>query len=277
MGAISALSDTGGALLRNPVLFGGALVIAVVGTTANAVANFVPVVGLLVGLLYFFVEPLFAGGLLGMANDAVAGSTTFGAFWEHGKANYVDLLVARLVLGVVTFVAAIALAVALVLVVGLSATPPPGTGTDPAAAVDAVGGSVLAAAGLYLVALLVALVVGLVIQFYPAAIVVGDAGPLESFGYSYRLFRAHPLSVVGYSVVSAVVLVAVVAAFVGVASVTLGGVGALTAAGGTSEAAARGSLAAGLLVVAVAAFVLRALQLGALRTYYVAFVRSVAS
>lgn len=125
-----------------------------------------------------------------------------------------------------------------------------------------------------LVSGLAAAVVGLAIQFYPAAIVVGDAGPIRRFGYSFELFEEHFASVLGNSVVVKLVwsvwLVVVYLAIL----LAFGGVGAVTSAASGTETASMGPLLAGLLLVVVA---VRTIEIALLRTYHVAFVRSVTS
>jgi hypothetical protein len=99
MGAIDAFDVMTDAVSRNPILLGAAAVIGVASTVLNT-AGQIPLVGLLVGLLYFLVEPYLAGGFLGMANQAVSGDTSFDDFTTSASDHYSDLLVARLVVAI---------------------------------------------------------------------------------------------------------------------------------------------------------------------------------
>lgn len=272
MGAISALSDAGDALGRNPVLFAGALVLGVAGAAVRATPPIdgpVPYPGLLVLAGFVLVEPFLAGGLLGMADEALSGSTSLGALWRHGAGNYLHLLVARVVVGVVA-----AVVVGAVLVGGfyLGTAAVPESGQVPAGMHNPMAGFVELLVSAFIVAVVVGpLVVAghVLLQFYPAGVVLADEGALGSFRYSLRLVRDHPLSVLGYTL-AAFVGGAVLAVVTGFFAGPFGGDGPtslLVVPTGT------GSLrfAAG---VVLAGSVARTVRIGLLRTYYVAFVRS---
>lgn len=274
MGAISALSDTASALGRNPVLFASAAVLGVAGAAVQATGlagGPVPYSGLWLLAGFAVVEPLLAGGLLGMADEAVSGRTSPDAFWTHAVENYVDLLVARLV--VATAVAAVAgVAVAAALALGVSLVPDPGGGQsmhDPLAGlVPLLTGTVVVVAVLGPPVVL-AHVLG---QFYPAGVVVADAGALGSFRYSARLVVEHPLAALGYTLVAFVAGVALLGATQVVA-------GPLVAGAAVRPMVAPTAVGSPAAVVAFAVVVggARAVRIGLLRTYYVAFVRSVGS
>ena len=270
--AIDAFGLTGGALKRNPVLVGAALVVAVASAISGVASNAIPVVGALVGLVFFFVEPFLAAGYLGMANAAVDGDTGFGTFVDAGSEHYLRLLGARLLTAAATFVYVLVLAIVLVFVVGLGAGSLGGTGAggpEPGALLGALGA---VAAVVVVLSLVVFLVAGFLIQFHPAAIVMAEAGIVESFRYSYTLATDNFLSALGYSV-----LVAVVGALISGASLLVGGGGVLASAsavGGVADSPT-GAMATGLAALGVVNLLGTLFSVAVLRTYYVSFVRSV--
>ena len=204
MGPLAAASRTLSAVKRNPVLFVVALAIAL-GSGAVTAAWQIPYAGVFVGLLFgiafFFVEPFLSGGLLGMGREALRGETEMETFVETGKRVYLRLLAARLFVWVASivyfglfFVVAI-LALVAFLVVGA------GVGADADAALAAIGllAVLLFLGGLALVTVIYYLI-GFVVQFHPAAIVVEDVGLVESIKRSVSLVRSNLLGAVGYTV-----------------------------------------------------------------------------
>lgn len=208
MGAISALSRTGDALQRNPILFAAGAIVALEGAVVSTGYQ-LPVGGVLVGgflsLVFLFVEPFLAGGLLGMGSGALGGSTDFDRFVDAGKEYYTRLLGARLLTIGVTIaywlVGAVVMVVLVVFVAGFqggsggpaAGAPSPTPGVDPLALVLLLGGA------LFFVLLYYA--AGFLVQFHPAAIVLEDEGLIDSFKRSYRVVRSEPLSALGYSVI----------------------------------------------------------------------------
>lgn len=281
MGAIDAFRVTGDVLSRNPVLLAGAAVIGVGAMTLQAFNSLpVPFLGLLVGLLYFFVEPLLAGGYLNMVNEGVDGAAGFDDFTDGARENYVDLLAARLItlapLLVYSFVAAVVFFVVFgVAMMGAAGSP----GADPGAGSNAMLGAVGIASVVFAVVLIgLPLLPGFLIQFYPAAIVVGDASALESFRYSYRLVREYPVSALGYTAFAALLGLVGFAVTTGAALLTGAGGSALQSAlAGSAEGAAlgvAGSILVQVVALSIAAFVVRTALVFVGRTYYVSFVRS---
>lgn len=275
MGALDAFDVMTDAVSRNPVLFGAAAVIGVASTVMNA-AGQIPLVGLLVGFLYFFVEPFLAGGYLGMANEAVSGETSFGTFTEAGKENYGDLLVARLLVAAVLIAYLVVVTVLAAFVVGMGvAGATGGAGGEPtlsSSAMSAIGVlGIVVAVGAF-----VAYAVPYVfLQFYPAAIVIGDAGPVESFRYSFALVKANFVSVLGYTAIAfALGLLLLVPTILGGQSQV-----AARALGRAATDSVAGGVVSGFLtriVVFVATFVVvKTIVVAVVRTYYVSFVRSV--
>jgi hypothetical protein len=275
MGAtIDALGVTGDALRRNPVLVAGAAVLAVGTTVSQVSSNLVPLLGGLVGLLYFFVEPLFTGGYLGMANQAVDGRTNFDAFVQNAKDNYLRLLGARLLLLAVFLAFGIVLVIVSAVVGAgiIGSLGEAGGGADPGQVAGLAGAAGLAFLGIFLVAGLLFLVAAFLLQFYEAAIVLADAGVVESFKYSYRIVADNVVSALGYSLLVVVVSLALQ----GVTLVAGGGGFVLAAAqGGAGSDPGTASLGAGIAIFTAVTAVVTLVSVTLLRTYYVAFVRSV--
>jgi hypothetical protein len=278
MGAIDAFDVMTDAVSRNPILLGAAAVIGVASTVLNT-AGQIPLVGLLVGLLYFLVEPYLAGGFLGMANQAVSGDTSFDDFTTSASDHYSDLLVARLVVAIPFVIYLVLVSLVGGLIVGLGAMGMgggTGTGTEPTAASPELMGAV---GVIGLVVLLAAFVIYAIpfffLQFYPAAIVIGDADPMESFKYSYKLVKANIVPALGYTAI------AFVAGLVLLVPSILSGQGQVVgrALGQAATDSAAGGFVSGffarLVVFAVTFLVCKTLVVGVLRTYYVAFVRSI--
>jgi len=270
--AIDALGLTGDALRRNPVLVAGAAILALGATVSQVASNLIPLVGGLLGLLYLFVEPLLTGGYLGMANQAVDGDTGLDGFVQNAKDNYLRLLGARLLVFGVAIVVAIALVIVFaVLGAGILGSLDTAAGGEPGSAVGAAAGAAsLAILGLFLVVVLLFLLVAFLLQFYEAAIVLADAGVIESFRYSFQLVRDNVVSALGYSV-----LVVVASIVFQVLTLVAGGGGALLALASAGETPGNVAIGASFGIFAVTVFVSTLLSVLLFRTYYVAFVRSV--
>lgn len=279
MGAVSALRTTGGALARNPVVFVGAFLVALLSILTQ-VPQFAaqtlssPVVSLLVSLLVpilaFFLTPFLVAGLLGMATEAVVGETSLWTFIQVGKARYVTLLLATLLYTVLSIVFAIGF-----LIVGFIVVVAVGVGFgggDP-------GIAALAVIALVVLALVVAFLLFMFfLQFYGVAIVVEEAGIVDSFKRSYRVVRRNLLSTLGYNVIAFLVLLLVaIPAFAVVAGtlVVTGGVPSAPTPPTPAGAPAEGfdlplaTIAVGVLGL----FVVQTLTSAINRTYSVAFYR----
>jgi hypothetical protein len=194
MAAIQALRESLSALGRNPVLFLVGLLYGVVLLPQQATQFAgVPAVPTLLQILTFFVTPFVVAGLLGMADEALDGETSFSTLTRVGKARYVPLLVGNLIEFALTLafgiLAAIVGAVLAVVVLGSGGNA--GVGVVAALVVGAV--------------VLLFFLVYFFIQFFPVAIVVGEADAVDGFTESYRLVRNNVVSTLGYSVISFVV------------------------------------------------------------------------
>ncbi|UPV73849.1 hypothetical protein M0R89_15045 [Halorussus limi] len=203
MGATSALSTTGRTLKRNTALFAAAFVLTVISLAPSGVNALLPpvmagLVSLLLSGVSLFVTPFFMGGLLSMADEGLSGTTRLGTFVRGGKANYVRLLGAMVLFGVlltvVGFVVLVVGAVVGAVVFGISA----------GAAGQSLAGSGVSVVFLVLLVLLGALAFLLpvfVFQFYAAAVVVSDLGIVDSFKRSAAVVRRNLVSTLGYTVV----------------------------------------------------------------------------
>ena len=195
MAALKALPPAVRALLRNPILV---VVVGLFGLVQLPQLAFQPtqpilaaVVSLVLTGVMIFVVPFFQGGLLGMADEALAGSTDLGTLVAAGKANYVTLLLGYLAVFAVNVVFGVVVMFAVIVGgIGLFG----GNGQPGIAALGVVG----VLGGLIVLAYLL---IGFFIQFYAHAIVLSDSGLAGGFTRSMGLVRRHLLSVVGYSLV----------------------------------------------------------------------------
>lgn len=241
MAVLNALRQTPGALQRNPVLFVPVLVIVLFQVPQLLLQAVNPLIASVVSaglsLVFVFVLPLFQGGIIGMADEALDGRTSLDRFLTDAKANYVSLLVAYLVvlavnfvLGIVTFFVAVVGGVAVF--------------TD---AAGGVGLGVLVGLGVVVAALgLAYLLFVFFIQFYGQAIVLNDLDAIEGIKHSVAVVRRNLLSALGYSV-----LVGVLG---GLAGLVFGGASMLLSPRSTGvvsvpEVSVAGAIAVMLLVV----------------------------
>lgn len=195
MGAISAAKHAGSALARNPILFLVATAFAIVQLPQILLQwSGLPLVASLLNLATVVVVPFLIGGIYGMAEEGLDGTTSLTTFVRAGRENFVSLLVAAiffaLAVFVVAFVAIIVVVFVTLLTVGISGIE---GGVSPTALV------VPALVGFAFFLLYLATVVFL--QFYEAAIVVDDADVLDSLKRSYRFVRGNLLSTIGFTVV----------------------------------------------------------------------------
>ena len=253
--AIRALRPAVAVSRENPIYLAVALVTLAVSGLGSLLARHVPVVGELLNSV--LVTPALAALMIGMAAAGLASdAASIGDGVESLRSSYRSLVGAYVVLfgAVVLVIVAWLLEVGLVVALGGgidlgalftassrtslgAATDSAALGVEPAPMSPATAGLVLL---FTLLALAIALVGGIVVQFFDVAIVVDGASALSSFGDSWRLFRESPVSVLGYSVLRMVPVA------------TAGGVVAGAYVLGGSVA---GSLGAALLALLVAAVV----------------------
>jgi hypothetical protein len=195
MAALQSLPQAVKAVARNPILVA---FVGVVGVVQLLQLLFQPAQPLLaaavsLGMTGFFIlaVPFFQGGIIGMGEEALSGRTGARRFVSAGRANYLRLLVAYVIVFAVNFVLSIAVTVAAIIGgIGLYAS-------DGAASLAALG--TVAVVGLLFV--LAYLLITFFIQFYAHAIVLGETGLVTGFRRSVSLVRRNILSVLGYSLV----------------------------------------------------------------------------
>jgi len=196
MAVLNALRRTPGALRRNPVVLVPILVILLVQVPQLALQAVNPllssVVSLGLTLVFLVVLPVFQGGLIAMADEALDGRTSLQMFVDEGKANYVPILVAYLALVAVNFALGM-VAFFIVLSGGLFVI---GSG-----GLDSANIVVLAVIGLIVaVVVLVYLVALFFVQFYGQAIVLEDRGAVDGLKRSVSVVRQHLVSTLGYTI-----------------------------------------------------------------------------
>jgi hypothetical protein len=199
MAVARALQAAGGALRRNSSIVGVVLAFMLaqlpvqfaqlLGPTAAVAASGVTVV------LSLVLVPFVFAGMLGMAAEALDGTTSLGTFVAAGKRHYTSMLVAYglLLVGAIVFgiVSSILFAV---VSVGVFAPLASGGALNPS--------TFGIVAPVVLVAFVLLWFLPLFfVQFYGQAIVLDGAGALGGFKRSVGVVRRNLLSVFGYSVV----------------------------------------------------------------------------
>ena len=191
MGVLQALQRTPGALKRAPGLLVPQLIVFVLLLPQLLLQSAAPLLSSLVSLgvsgIFLVVTPFIQGGMFGMADEALRGRSSLSRFFADGKSNYVQLLIAYVLLLVVNGVLGVV-------------------------AVFAGVGALLGHDTTGLVLLAVVAVVGLLyllvtffVQFYGQAIVVDGESAIAAFARSYRVVRANLLGTIGYLVVAVLV------------------------------------------------------------------------
>lgn len=196
MAVLNALHRTLSALRRSPVLFVPILVVSLlqmlqlVLRPSNPLLN--SVVSLGSSIVFIVITPFIQGGLVAMANEALDGHTALQTFINDGKANYVSLLVAYLVLMAINFV----LGIIVFFVALFSGALFLGVGSLESAniaALAAIGIIVAIIALLYILAFFF-------FQFYSQAIVLDDKNAIDGLKHSVSVVRQHIVSTLGYSI-----------------------------------------------------------------------------
>lgn len=265
MVVLTSLRSAIAGLARNPVLFVAAGILALVQLPQFVAQAFDPLVAGLISIAFSLalvvLMPFFQAGLFGMAEEALSGRTRFGTFLSAGRAHYVSMLVAYLLLlaAVVAFGIVVLVVAALFLVFVLGSGGP--LFENPATL--AVGGVLAAAVAV------VYLGVVFFVQFYGQAIVVDDVGAIDGYRRSVRSVRRNLLATFGYSLLA------------GVFGLLFGGLAALAAMLLTPEQATVLSLPTlspgGTAAVAVLLVVLTTLSTAFFMTFSVAFYRGISS
>lgn len=209
MSALKALPRAIGLVGRNPVVVLPAVLLAALSTTNVATQLGPPnvvlaVVQLFVALAQFLIVPFTAAGLYGMLNEGRTDSASLGAFWRTGKEYFLYLLGANLIVGVLYAVLGGLVAVGVLAAIGFGSIEAIVNGAPPLEAIGTTGTAAIA------VGFLLLLVVQLFVQFYDAALVLGDAGFFGSISRSVGLVRDNIISAVGFTVINQVVGLAIV-------------------------------------------------------------------
>ncbi|ADE02149.2 DUF7847 domain-containing protein [Haloferax volcanii] len=191
MGVLQALRRTPGALKRAPGLLVPQLIVFALLVPQLLLQSSYPLVSTLYSLgisaVFLLVTPFIQGGMFGMADEALTTRSSLSRFVADGKANYLSLLIAYVLLLVVNGVIG---------AVGVAA------GFGAFLTHGSIGTAFI---GLAAIAGLLYLVVAFFVQFYGQAIVIDGASAIDSFKRSYRVVRGNLLATVGYMLLALVI------------------------------------------------------------------------
>jgi len=197
MGALKALQRSPGALARNPVLVIPVLVIGLLQLPQLLLQATNPLlaslVSLVISLVFVLVMPFFQGGIIGMADEALDGRTRLQSFIADGKANYVRMLIAYILLLVIGFVLFIVFFI-ISFVLSILVLP----------TLDFSGFAVGVMGLVFVISYVPMLLLVFFVQFYGQAIVLGDEGSMDGIRRSVSLVRENLLSTFGYSIIGAI-------------------------------------------------------------------------
>ncbi|RQG90411.1 DUF7847 domain-containing protein [Natrarchaeobius chitinivorans] len=222
--AISSFQEAIGTVLEHPTLIAGIGVTSMIGMFLYMFIAYIPFVGMFVA---WIIPALMLAAVLTMAYEGVRGTPSFDHLVNGLEDSAVPMILAFLLLMAVYMVAGFGFAivfVALIFAGAMSAdsAADAGAGADPAM-FEALGLGIIA---LFVITFLVIFLVGIIIQFFDAAIVVGDAGVVDAFKASWGVVRSNPISVLGYTLMRIVIgYVPVIVAGI------LAGIGALIGSG----------------------------------------------
>lgn len=193
MAALQSLPQAVNAVTQNPILVALVGLFGVIQLPQLLLQPSQPLVAAVVSLVMtgflILAVPFFQGGIIGMADEALGGQTRVGRLVSSGKANYVSLLVAYVIIFAVNVVFGIVATVAAIFGgIGLYAS-------DGAASLAVLG--TVAVVGLLFV--LAYFLITFFVQFYAHAIVLSNTGLVAGSKRSISLVRRNILSVLGYS------------------------------------------------------------------------------
>jgi len=208
--ALEAIGDTTTLLRHNRVILTGGAALTIGAAVVWAGLSLVPLVG---PLLWALVLPAVMTGLLGLVYAGRNGDADYDDVVSGVSENYLSYLGANAIIAVVTLIFGIFAAI-VILIVGRGARAGVTDGTlgEPEPGIIAGLDVMLLVLGLF--ALLLAVVVGFLVQFFDVAIVVDDAGSASCFLRSVALVRSAPGSVVGYTLIRAAIVSVVVVPYV---------------------------------------------------------------
>lgn len=195
MAALRSLRPAVDALVRNPILVVLVSLYGLVQLPQFALQSSQPLLAAVVSLgltgVFILVIPFVQGGLLGMADEALDDRTGWGTFVAEGKANYVNLLLAYLVIFAINLVFGFVAFLAILL---------GGVGVFAADGGFGLAGLIVIAV-IGLLAVLAYLLVWFFMQFYAHAIVLSDTDLVVGFKRSIGLVRRNLLSALGYTLI----------------------------------------------------------------------------
>ncbi|WP_029601958.1 DUF7847 domain-containing protein [Halococcus hamelinensis] len=194
MGAIAAIGEAVDAVRRNPVIILVTLLFGLLQIPQLLSSSLTTDIGLVVSglfsLVLVFVLPFYFGGIVGMVAEALDGKTSLRTFLREGRANYVSIFGAYLLLGVAMVVYFVAIAV----VGGVGGFFAVGIGQSGGAG----AGSLLALVGIVLLLFVLLFAFSFFVQFFGQAIVLDGKGAVGGFKKSIRVVWGNKLSTLGY-------------------------------------------------------------------------------
>ncbi|WP_330633047.1 DUF7847 domain-containing protein [Halocatena halophila] len=200
MVVIDAFTESIDAVRNNPILVAVPILLVLAMIPFGIVAAIGQIIFFIFSFFWMLLNIAFftyaIGGLLGMCNEALDGSTSLSTFLDEGKANFVDVFVIALVSWVVLF--AISVMAQLFGSIALLGTLDSGSSES---FVTFIMSMILAywfIVGLYMI-------FGFIFQFVYAATVVDDSSVGSSFSRSYRVVKNNILSTIGYDIVGGIV------------------------------------------------------------------------
>lgn len=197
MGAITAAGRAVETLQRNPVIFVGALFIALLSVPSYVLQiGQIPLLASAWSGVAFFISPFIMGGIIGMAAEGIHGRTSLGRFVAAGKSNYLYILLVALLLTIIILIVAGVGAFVIVFVAIFA------FGVSTSGGLDASTGAMVIVAALVLLWLLALVVISLLLQFVYQAIVVDDVGPVDAITQSYRTVRGNLVGAIGVGVIT---------------------------------------------------------------------------
>lgn len=261
MAVINALRTAGRTVVRNPIIVVITAIFSAVQLPVLLARAFDPLLAGVISLgfnaLLIFLLPFVQGGLVGMVDEAIGGRADFGTFVSEGKANYVSVFVAYLLILAVMFV------FLFVGIIGVSL----GFGAVLLGSSEPNMSAFVVLGLVFLVLFAVLFLFTFFLQFYVQAIVIENVGAVAGIKHSYRCVRAHLASTLGY-VLIAFVLGGTIGLFGAAISI-------LTTDTAGVPFADFGTSAAVLLPVSVVLILVSGLLGGFMLTYSVAFYREI--
>ncbi|MGM0372647.1 MAG: hypothetical protein ACQEQJ_09135 [Halobacteriota archaeon] len=202
MAVLTALRQTPGAVWRNPAIALPLIALVLLQAPSFAAELLDPFLAVVLSLgltaVFVFLIPFFQGGIIGMADEALDGSTSLGTFLSAGKSNYLSIFGAYLLLLAVNVVFGIGVFFAFFLGIGAAYVGGDGGGG---------GASVAVVAAIGLLALVVYLLFNFFVQFYSQAIVVDAYGAIGGLKRSFGVVRGNLLATLGYSLLAGAIAI----------------------------------------------------------------------